>query len=306
MQKINGLINAPFTAFNDDGSINLSVIPRYIEMLVNHGVSGVFVNGSSGEGHLLTDEERMDCAQAWVNAAPENFKVIVHVGSNSVRTSQKLAMHAAEIGAYATSVMGPLFPKINRVEELAAYCEQIASVTPELPFYYYHIPAFTGVNISMLALLKAVDNRILNFAGIKYTFESLYEYTQCRRYENGKYDMLHGQDETLLPSLAFGGATGCIGGTFNYAADLYTGIRKAFAEGDLEKAQQLQYQSLDLIDVIAKFRGNIVAGKQIMKVIGLDLGGNRTPFQNLSDDEFKAMSAELEAINFKSFANKVS
>tara|TARA_R110002126_G_scaffold20878_2_gene76385 strand:- start:1207 stop:1356 length:150 start_codon:yes stop_codon:yes gene_type:complete len=48
-----------------------------------------------------------------------------------------------------------------------------------------------------------------------------------------------------------------------------------------------------------------VSGKQIMKVIGLDLGGNRVPFQNLSDEEFKVMSAELEAINFKSFANKV-
>ncbi len=202
--------------------------------------------------------------------------------------------------------MGPTFPKINRVNELADYCAEIAAAAPTLPFYYYHIPAFTGVYTSMVELLKAVDGRIDNFSGIKYTYESLYEYTQCRRYSNGKYDVLHGQDETLLPSLAFGGAQGCIGGTFNYAAGLYTQIRAAFSEGDFDKAQQLQYQSLDLIDVICRYRGNIVAGKQIMKLIGLDLGPNRTPFQNLSPVELASMKQELESIGFFSYANEVS
>jgi N-acetylneuraminate lyase len=272
---------------------------------MENGVCGVFVNGSSGEGHLMSDEERMTCAKAWVDAAPNGFKVIVHVGNNSIKTSQKLAEHALEIGAYAVSVMGPTFPKINRIEELAAYCEEVAAVVPNLPFYYYHIPAFTGVNLSMLDLLKAVDGRIDNFAGIKYTFESLYEYTQCRRYNNEKFDMLHGQDETLLPSLSFGGAQGCIGGTFNYAAGLYRDIRTAFEMGNTQLAQELQYKSLDLIDVICRYRGNIVGGKQIMKLIGLDLGPNRTPFQNLSDDELQSMKTELEAIDFFSFSNKV-
>ncbi len=99
--------------------------------------------------------------------------------------------------------MAPL-PKIGRVEELVKYIEEIASAAPELPFYYYHIPAFNGAFLPMLDLLKAVDGRVPNFAGIKYTFESLYEYNQCRLYENGKFDMLHGQDETILASLAQG------------------------------------------------------------------------------------------------------
>ena len=81
---------------------------------------------------------------------------------------------------------------------------------------YYHIPAFNGAFLPMLELLKAVDGHISNFAGIKYTFESLYEYNQCRLYGNGRFDMLHGQDETILPNLAQGGAQGGIGGTTNY------------------------------------------------------------------------------------------
>ena len=248
----------------------------------------------------------MICAEKWVESAPADFKIIVHVGSNSVKASKMLAQHAAKIGAWGFSAMGPTFPKISRVNELADYCAEIAVAAPELPFYYYHIPAFTGVFVSMLALLEAVDGRIANFAGIKYTYESLYEYTQCRRYRDGKYDVLHGQDETLLPSLAFGGAEGCIGGTFNYAAGLYTQIRSAFSEGDLDKARELQYQSLDLIDVICRYRGNIVAGKQIMKLIGLDLGPNRTPFQNLSQEELVSMKQELDAIGFFNYANKIS
>lgn len=89
--------------------------------------------------------------------------------------------------------MAPPFPKIGRIEELVKYCEEIAAGAPKLPFYYYHIPAFNGAFLSMLAFLKAVENRIPNFAGIKYTFESLYEYNQCRLYKDGKFDMLMGR-----------------------------------------------------------------------------------------------------------------
>ncbi len=306
MNKINGLICAPFTAFQKNGELNLDVIPRYAQTLANNGIEGVFINGSSGEGQMLTEEERMIAAQAWCKAAPAGFKVIVHVGGNSVKASKQLAAHAAEVGAYATSVMGPTFPKINRIQELADYCAEIAAGAPELPFYYYHIPAFTGIHLSMLELLKAVDGRIPNFAGIKYTFESLFEYSLCHRYQGGKFDILHGQDETLLASLAMGGAQGCIGGTFNYAAGLYVQIRDAYRKGDMVLAQQLQQKSWDLIEVICRYRGNIVAGKQIMRLLGLDLGPNRTPFQNMTEAEFEKMSQELSAIHFADFAIKLA
>lgn len=305
MEKINGMICAPFTAFDDAGDLNLDIIPRYTQMFVDAGIQGVFINGSSGEGHLLTNEERRQTTESWVKAAPEGFKVIVHVGSNSIRGSRAMAEHAQEVGAWGTGVMGPTFPRIARAEELASYCEQIAAGAPDLPFYYYHIPFFSHVDLPMLPFLKAVDGRIENFAGIKYTFESLYEYTQCRRYKDGKFDLLHGQDETLLASLALGGATGSIGGTFNYAAGLYSGITEAFNAGNLAEAQRLQFLAMDMIDVLCRYRGNIVGGKQIMKLIGLDLGPNRAPFQNLSAEEFTAMKSELEAINFLDFCNRV-
>lgn len=298
MDKITGLIDAPFTPFYENGEVNLEPIEQYAKMLAKNGLKGVFINGSSGEGYMLTEDERMRLAERWVEVAPEGFKVIVHVGSTCVKSSERLAAHAQKIGAFGIGAMATPFPKIGRIEELVKYCEEITAAAPELPFYYYHIPAFNGAYLSMLDFLKAVDGRIPNFAGIKYTYESLYEYNQCRLYANGKFDMLHGQDETILPCLAMGGAQGGIGGTTNYNGRCLVGILDAWKSGDLEKARELQNYAQEVINVICHFRGNIVGGKRIMKLIGLDLGKNRTPFNNMTDEEEARMKQELEAIDF--------
>lgn len=306
MEKIKGLIDAPFTPFHANGDVNLEPIPAYAAMLRKNGLKGVFVNGSSGEGYMLTDQERMDIAQAWIDATKEfdDFKVIVHVGSCCLRSSKKLAEHAKAIGAYGIGAMAPPFPKIGRIEELVQYIEGITAGAPDLPFYYYHIPAFNGAYLPMVDLLKAVDGRVPSFAGIKYTYESLYEYNQCRLYKNGKYDMLHGQDETILPCLAMGGAQGGIGGTTNYNGRELTAIQDAWEKGDLETARNHQNFAQEVINVICRYRGNIVGGKRIMKLIGLDLGPNRVPFRTITPEEEAAMKQELEAIGFFERCNR--
>lgn len=313
MERIKGLIDAPFTPMYEDGSVNYEIIPAYAELLARNGLKGVFINGSSGEGYMLTEQERMSLAEVWVrNAAKvttldgEPFKVIVHVGGCCVRNSRMLAAHAERIGAWGIGAMAPPFPKIGRVEELVKYCEEIACGAPRLPFYFYHIPAFNGAFLSMYEFLKAADEsgRIPNLAGIKYTFESLYEYNRCRRYKDGKFDMLHGQDETILPCLAMGGAQGGIGGTTNYNGRVLTGIIDAWEKGDLEAARRLQDYAQDVIDVICCFRGNIVGGKRIMKLIGYDMGPNRTPFQNMTDEEEALLKQKLEDIDFFNHCNK--
>ena len=304
MKKIFGLIDAPFTPFHPNGEVNLDPIPAYAKMLKENGLKGVFINGSSGEGYMLTLEERMKLAEKWIESAPSDFKVIVHVGSCCVKESRMMAEHAQSIGAWGIGAMAPPFPKIGRIEELVKYCEYIASGAPELPFYYYHIPAFNGAYLSMVDLLKAVDGRIDNFAGIKYTYESLYEYNQCRLYKDGKYDMLHGQDETILASLALGGARGGIGGTTNYNGRELTSIIKAWDQGLVATAREKQEFSQAVINVICHYRGNIVGGKRIMKLIGFDLGPNRVPFQNMTDEEELAMKKEREEINFFERCNK--
>lgn len=161
MEKIHGLIDAPFTPFYENGEVNYEPIEAYCQLLVRNGLQGVFINGSSGEGYMLTEDERMKLAERWMEVAPEGFKVIVHVGSTCVKSSKRLAEHAQKIGAWGIGAMAPPFPKVGRIEELVKYCEEIACGAPALPFYFYHIPAFNGAFLSMVAFLEAVDDRIL-------------------------------------------------------------------------------------------------------------------------------------------------
>ena len=102
---------------------------------------------------MLTEDERMKLAEHWMAAAPDGFKVIVHVGSCCVRSSRILAEHAQKIGAWGIGAMATPFPKIGRIEELVKYIEEIAIGAPNLPFYYYHIPAFNGAFLPMVKLL---------------------------------------------------------------------------------------------------------------------------------------------------------
>lgn len=304
-EKIKGLIVAPFTPFDKKGEVDAGPITDYAALLRKNGLIGVFINGSSGEGYMLTVEERMKLAEKWISAAPEGFKVIVHVGATSIKDSFRMAQHARETGAFGIGAMASPFPKAGRIEELVKYCEEIACGAPNLPFYFYHIPALNGVYLPMLPFLKAADGRIPNLAGIKYTYESLYEYNQCMLYENGKFDMLHGQDETILSALAMGGAQGGISGTGSYIGNSLVSIIKEYTNGNLEKARDHQNFAQEVINVIARYRGNIVCGKRIMKLIGVDLGINRTPFQNVTDEEESIIRKELESIGFFERCNKI-
>ena len=112
MERIKGLIDAPFTPFYENGEVNLEPIEAYAKMLVKNGLQGVFINGSSGEGYMLTEEERMRLAERWVSVAPEGFKVIVHVGSCCVKASRMLAEHAQKIGAWGIGAMAPPFRRL--------------------------------------------------------------------------------------------------------------------------------------------------------------------------------------------------
>lgn len=304
-QHLQGLIAAPFTPMHKDGSLNLDLIPAYYEMLKANGLTGAFICGSTGEGVSMTAKEKMAVAEAWALCTKSNpdFKVMTLLGGTSIADCKELAMHAKEIGLYAVSFTAPFYFKPANVEMLARACAEIAAVVPDMPFYYYHIPILTGVNFPMIELLKRIDGKVPNFAGIKYTHEDFMDFLSCLHFQAGKYDMLWGRDENMLPALAVG-AKGAVGSTFNYAAALYHNLIVAFQNGDLEKAQQRQQQSIDMIMLLGKY-GGIATGKAYMKLIGLDCGEFRLPVRNMTAEEFELFKADTEKIAFKSFASRL-
>lgn len=303
MKKINGYIAAPFTPMFDNGEVNLDLISDYAGFIKRNGPDGVFICGSSGEGALLTVDERMAVAEKWVAESHGELKVIVHTGGTSVKEQQKLAAHALKIGAWGIAAMAPAFLPPRRIEELVTYCKAIASSAPELPFYYYHAPQLNNFNLSVVEFLMAAEKEIPNLAGVKFTDLNMFEFDKCRYLANGKYEMLWGFDEMFLDGLAFGNKAG-VGGTYNHCFSLYQDMITAFANNDLATCQELQHKSHEFCDILGKYRGNIMGGKRIMKLIGLDCGPNRIPLQNLSENEEKELVKDLEAIGFFDFCNK--
>ncbi len=300
-----GLIAAPFTPMHDDGSINLSLIPGYYEMLRANGVKGAFICGSTGEGVSLTNKEKKQVAEAWASATKDDtdFKVMTLLGGTSIADCKDLAIHAKEIGLFGVSFTAPFYFKPANAEMLGRACAEIAAVVPKMAFYYYHIPVLTGVDIAMYDLLQAIDGNIPNFAGIKYTHEDFMDFLTCMNYKNGRYDMLWGRDENMLAALALG-TKGAVGSTFNYAPSLYYDMIDAFNNHDLKKANSLQQKSIDMIRLLGKY-GGIATGKAFMKLVGMDCGEFRLPVKNMTAEQFEIFKKDVEQLNFVSFSSQL-
>ncbi|MCF2492989.1 dihydrodipicolinate synthase family protein [Dyadobacter chenhuakuii] len=298
---LKGLIAAPFTPMRADGSLNLDLIPAYYQFLKQNGIKGAFICGSTGEGVSMTVSEKKQVAEAWADCAGDDidFTIMPLLGGTCLADCIELAKHAQEIGLDAVSFTSPFYFKPANVEMLAECIIAIAERVPDMPFYYYHIPVLTGVGFAMFDLLKAIDGRIPNFAGIKYTHEDFMDFQSCLNFQNGKYDMLWGRDENMLSALAVG-AKGAVGSTFNYAAPLYHALIEAFEQNDMAKAGALQQQSIDMIRLLGKY-GGISVGKAYMKVVGMDCGTFRLPVKNMSEAQFDAFQSDVAALDFDTF-----
>ncbi|MET0391749.1 MAG: dihydrodipicolinate synthase family protein [Chitinophagaceae bacterium] len=304
-KKIKGLIAAPFTPMDHHGNLNLDAIAEYYQLLKANDVTGAFICGSTGEGVSLTTQEKMAIAEAWASCAQADpdFKVIMLVGGTSLADCKALAKHAKKIGLYAVSFTAPSYFKPASIKQLAACCKVIAAEVPDMPFYYYHIPVLTGVNLPMFDLLQEVDGQIPNFAGVKYTHEDFMDFLSCLHFKNEKYDLLWGRDENMLSALVLG-TQGAVGSTFNYAAPLYYDLIDAFQAGDFKKAQALQQQSIDMIRLLGKY-GGIATGKAYMKLLGFDCGEFRLPVPNMSQHQFEEFKKDVGQLNFSSFCSRV-
>jgi N-acetylneuraminate lyase len=301
IEHLQGLIAAPYAPFDENGVLNPEAIPDYYAFLKSNGVTGAFINGSTGEGVSLTMTEKKIVAEAWAECVRDDndFKVMPLLGGTCIDDCIELALHAQRLGLFAVSITAPYYFKPANVEALAAICMRIGEVIPQMPVYYYHIPVLNGVGFNMIDLLKALDDRMPNFAGVKYTHEDFMDYQSCINFKEGKYDMLWGRDENMLAALAVG-AKGAVGSTFNYAAPLYHQLILAFDHHDLILARKLQQKAIDMIRLLGKY-GGITVGKSFMRLLGFDFGGFRLPLQNMTPEQFENFKLDVAALNFDEF-----
>jgi N-acetylneuraminate lyase len=207
--------------------------------------------------------------------------VIAHVGHTSLADARALAAHAQQCGAAAIAALPPFYFKPATVAVLVSCMAEIAAAAPDLPFYYYHIPGLTGVNLDMVEFLRQGAARIPTLAGIKYSAPTLYELQACVNFDGGRFNLLFGVDEMLLSGLAAGEA-----------------IIHAFAAGEIAEAQRLQLFAAQMVlKVIGSYRA-LPSLKTMMGFAGVECGPPRLPHVALTPAERAALHTDLDELGF--------
>ena len=291
-----GLVAATFTPMHADGTLNLGQVEPMVEHLIGSGVAGLYVCGTTGEGPSLSNEERESVVTAYVAAARGRIPVVVQVGHTCLLEAARLASHAQEVGAQAISAVSPWYFKPASVQVLVDCLASITAAAPDLPFYYYHLPTVTGVDLEMRELLRLAPERLPTLVGIKYTASNVDEFQACVEYAEGRFDILFGRDEMLLSGLA-AGARGAVGSTYNYLAPLYRRVIGAFQSGDMDQARRFQSLAVRLVHSIVR-RRSLAGLKAAMQIAGFDCGPSRLPVATLQPEEVEQLRKELEALGF--------
>ena len=299
--KFTGLCTATHTPFHADGSLNLAVVERQAAFLRSHGITSVFIGGTTGESSSLTAAERAELNDRWAVVGPAaGIDVVVHVGANCLTEAAQLAAHAEKNQAKAVSMIAPSYFKPRTLNDLVASCAMVAKAAPRTPFYYYDIPGMTGIGgFPVDAFLQAASPVIPNLAGVKYSNPDLDAMRRAQALEGGRFDLPFGVDERFLAALR-AGATAGVGSTYNFNPGPLQRVIAAHAKGDAALAEAEQAKVQPVVDILAK-RGYMGAAKALMGHLGVPLGPARLPNGNPDAAETKQMLGELEAIGFFSW-----
>ncbi|HZN43606.1 MAG TPA: dihydrodipicolinate synthase family protein [Actinomycetota bacterium] len=147
MDRLHGAIAAAVTPLRDGGrALDTDSLAPLVAFLANGGLDGLLACGTTGEGVLLTVDERRRVTEAFVAAAPASFQIAVHAGAQSTSDTVALAAHARDAGAAAVAVIAPpYFPLGSR--ELFDHFVAAATACDPLPFYVYEFAARSGYTI---------------------------------------------------------------------------------------------------------------------------------------------------------------
>ena len=288
-----GAYSAMYTPFFRDGEkagqLNEEAIERLVEYGVKTGLTGMYLTGSTGEGFLLSKDERKRVYDRAVKAAKGRLKLIAHVGCLNTDDACELARYAAKVGIDWVSSVAPVY--FGQNFEAAYDHYKVISEATDLPFMVY---AIIGKLVPDQAA-KFFDLR--NVHGMKYTGRDYYELGALRRKLQKPAIFFAGADEQVLNAFATGEYAGCIGTTDNQLPRKFVKICELAAEGRFLEARPYQNDVCRYIDVLFAHRSNPSLHKGVMKYLGIDCGNSRRPAgRPLTQAEYDAYIAEVEAL----------
>ncbi len=277
IEEFKGVIPAVLTVFDQDENIDEIGMRQLISHLIHKGVHGLYLTGSTGEGFTMSAEERMRVVEIVMDEVAGRVPVVVHVGAIGTKLSIELAKHAERVGADGISSVPPFYWRFNE-DQIVNYYEDIANAT-SLPMIVYNVPLVGLLGMSTIKRLAQIEN----VKGIKYTALSLYEITQIKDEIGEDFLVYSGADEMAMSGL-LAGADGIVGSFYNVMPEVFLSIYQAVQDKNMEKAQRLQKQAVEVIMYALTYPSFYALMKVMLKWMGINGGYCRRPFENVTPE----------------------
>ena len=205
LKKYEGVIPAFYACYDAKGNIDTDAVRALTRWLVEKGVNGLYVGGSSGECIYQGKEERKLVLENVMAEAKGKLTIIAHIACNNTADSQELAAHAESLGVDAIASIPPIYFKLPP-HAIAKYWNDMSAAAPNTDFIIYNIPQLAGVSLSVPLLKEMLKNpRVI---GVK---NSSMPTQDIQMWADEGAIVFNGPDEQLISGLAMG-ADGGIGG----------------------------------------------------------------------------------------------
>lgn len=264
----NGVTPAMATPLQANGyHINETAVPQLVNFLIEKGVKGLFIGGTTGEGLVLALEERRRLHESAITAVNQRVPILLHVGANDMKTAVSLTQHAVQLQPDAIVAIPPTFYGVDDAA-LAGYFQAIAATAPEIPLLLYDIPhmAINGISPALFTRLK---QELPTLAGVKTSRPDAQVIRQLIDVADGDLLVLVGNERIALGSLAMG-ADGLISGLSTAVPEPFVTLTQAIGSGNLAAARQAHQLINRLLDLLPARRiGGI---KQILAERGIPVG----------------------------------
>ena len=278
--KYQGIFPAFYACYDKEGRVDAQAVRALAGHLLDKGVKGLYVGGSSGECIYQSVAERKETLEAVMAEVGGQMTIIAHVACNNTADSRELAAHAEGLGVDAIAAIPPIYFHLPP-KGIAKYWNDISDAAPNTDFIIYNIPQLAGVALTVPLLQEMLKNpRVIGVKNSSMPVQDIQMW--C---DEGAI-VFNGPDEQLLSGLA-AGAAGGIGGTYAAMPELYLEIYRCFQTGELEKGREIQNECCRIIYKMCSAQGNMYAViKEIIRLQGgPDVGSVRAPLLELAQDD---------------------
>ncbi len=281
-KEYRGIYAALVTPYTRNGEVNYSELKKLINYLIEKGIDGFYVGGSTAETFLLSNEERKKILETVVDANHGRKKVICHTGAISTDQAIDFANHARAAGANAISAISPFYYKFSN-KEITDYYHDIMNAT-DLPMFIYNFPNFSGFALTQDILDELMRHE--NLIGVKFTSSDFFMLERIKT-NHPELIVWNGFDEMLAAGLMMG-ADGGVGSTYNCMCPLIHKIYDSFLGKNMEEAQEYQKQANYVIKAICN-HGVFASIKTILEFEGFEFNGCRRPFAAMTQEGRKEL-----------------